>query len=397
MKRAIYIPGLGHEQLDISVKAYAQRMTKAIDEQNSNASNTYRIESSDREYDGSGNVADVVSIFEINQGNEIEIYRFFEFKYGSFLTHRYRESNILLKFVTLLLVLLTRFSSVVKSIFSFRDQIDGRSKVQAFYFVIMYVLLACYLVFLIPSLLTFVASFIDKSYIPASVYNLIKDSEVYANGLIASFAGFMLLTSNSKNIFSDMAIEYLGANQYLSVGTNKLLIMGKLNRLIEVISEEDKDVTIEVHAYSFGSVLAIDAIFPYTTEPSERIKKNITKLVTIGCPFNFIDIYWSNYFSDRKYTELSLTKWQNINSDLDVLSTRFDAFPVKRKAFISSDQFWEKFSAVDITYNMVNPKQVSYIQMFLFYGLKAHSNYWDKHVDAISCLLLVVDKPVSSP
>ena len=397
MKRAIYIPGLGHEQLDISVKAYAQRMMKAIDEQNHNPSNTYRIESSDREYDGSGNVADVVSIFEINQGKEKEVYRFFEFKYGNFLTSRYRESNILFKFVTLLLVLLTRFSSVLKSLLSFRDQIDGKSKVQAFYYVILYIILACYLVILIPSLLTFLASFVDQSLFPAEVRDIIKASEVYANGLIASFAGFMLLTSNSKNIFSDMAIEYLGANQYLSVGKNKLLIMGKLNRLIEVVSEEDKDVKIEVHAYSFGSVLAIDAIFPYTAEPSERIKKSITKLVTIGCPFNFIDIYWSGYFSNRKFTGLSLDKWQNINSDLDVLSTRFDKFPVKRKTFIASDQFWEKFSDVDITYNMVNPDQVGYTKMFLFYGLKAHSNYWDEHVDAISCLLLIVDKPVATP
>jgi len=75
----------------------------------------------------------------------------------------------------------------------------------------------------------------------------------------------------------------------------------------------------------------------------------------------------------------------------------FDAFPVKRKSFIASDEFWEKFSDVDITYNMVNPGQVTYTQMFLFYGLTAHSNYWDKHVDAISCLLLVVDKSVTTP
>lgn len=187
-----------------------------------------------------------------------------------------------------------------------------------------------------------------------------------------------------------MATEYLAAHQYLSIGDRRLLMMGKLSRLIEVIAEEDKDTEIEVHCYSFGSVLAIDAIFPYESEPSTRIKNNITKLVTIGCPFDFIEIYWSNYFSDRKYTNLSLRSWHNINSDLDVLSTKFSGFPVKQNKFIKSKEFWEKLGNIDITYNMVNPRQVSYIQMLLFYGLKAHQMYWDKHVDSSSCMSSIV-------
>ncbi|WP_319557876.1 hypothetical protein [Thiomicrorhabdus sp.] len=52
MKKVLYIPGLAHERLDISVKAYALRMMKAIDENDPCSSKTYRSESSDREYDG---------------------------------------------------------------------------------------------------------------------------------------------------------------------------------------------------------------------------------------------------------------------------------------------------------------------------------------------------------
>ena len=390
MKRALYIPSLGHEQMDLTVKAYALRMMKAIDENNPDPAKTYRVESSDREYDADGSIADVVSLYEQTNGAEEEIYRFYEFKYGNFLTGRFQESNILYKFMSLLFVLITRFFSVVRSIFSFKDEINKKSKIQALYFTVIYCLLAVYLVSLIPALLGLLASFAEHVDQLKPFVDKINQYETEYKVILASFATFMLLTPNSKTIFSTMATEYLAANQYLSVGDRRLLIMGKLNRLIEVIAEEESNAEIEVHCYSFGTVLAIDAIFPYESEPSTRIKNNITKLVTIGCPFDFIEIYWANYFSERKYTNLSLRTWHNINSDLDVLSSRFSNFPAKQNKFINSKEFWDKFGNIDITYNMVNPQQVSYAQMFLFYGLKAHQMYWDKHIDSKSCLSNIV-------
>ncbi|MEW8627050.1 MAG: hypothetical protein AB2551_14955 [Candidatus Thiodiazotropha sp.] len=392
MNRIIYIPGLGQERNDLSVKAYALRMMKAIDEQNPNPAHTYKIESSDREYDGEGSISDVVSIFEINGEEETEIYRLYEFKYGKFLTGKFQESNILYRFTTLLMVLVTRLFSVIKSIFSFKDNINKKSKIQALYFTVIYVVLALYLVLLIPSILGLLISFLsDYQESQQNTYiNALKDYQEWFTGIIASFSAFMLLSPNSKNIFSAMATEYFSANQYLSIGDRRLLIMGKLNRLIEAISEEDDTVKIEIHGYSFGSILALDVIFPYEYEPNRRVKENINKLITIGCPFDFIEIYWTNYFSDRKYTSLSLTTWQNINSDLDVLSTKFDASPIKQEKFISSIEFWNNIGQIDITFNMVNPAQVSFTKMIMFYGLKAHQMYWDEHLEARSCLISIV-------
>lgn len=390
MKRALYIPGLGHEQLDISVKAYALRMMKAIDEHNPDSSKTYRIESIDKEYDSDGSISDVVSIFENRNGSEEEIYRFYEFKYGNLLVGRYKEANILFRFFSLFVVLVTRFLSVLRSLFSFKDEINKKSKVQAFYFAIIYCMLALYLVFLVPSLLALLGSFSESIEQLKFLAEHISKFETEYKAILASFAAFMLFTPNSKNILSVMATEYLAANQYLSIGDRRLLIMGKINRLIEVVSEEEENVKIEIHAYSFGSVLAIDALFPYEAEPNLRIKSNISRLITIGCPFDFIEIYWSKYFSDRKYSNLALSEWINIYSDLDVLSTKFDGYPAKRAMFINTDEFWESMGDIDVAYNMVNPKRVSFIQMLMFYGLKAHQTYWDKHVDSRSCLSQVV-------
>lgn len=377
--------------MEQTVKAYAQRMMKAIDEQNSNSSYKYRIESSEKEYDEEGNITDVISVFESNGDSETEVYRFYEFKYGKFLTSKFQESNILYRFSSLLFVLIARLLSVIKSIFSFKDEINKKSKVQALYFTIIYIGLAIYLFLLIPSILGIIAGVISDVEIINFSIKIPDKVENAINVIISLFSAFMLLTPNSKNIFSAMAVEYFAANQYLSIGDRRLIIMGKLNRLIEVISEEENNVEIEIHSYSFGTVLAIDAIFPYESEPNTRIKNTIVKLITIGCPFDFIEIYWTNYFANRKYSNLSLKSWKNISSDLDVLSSKFDGFPKKQQKFIDSTAFWENLGKIDITYNMVNPSQVSYLQMLMFYGLKAHQMYWDKHLDSRSCLTRLMD------
>lgn len=405
MKRAIYIPGLGREQFGMTVKAYAQRMKKALDEQNPDSANTYRLEAGEREYDGEGNIAETVSIFESGASGEKEIYRFYEFQYSAFLTGGFREANILRRFSFLLLLLGSRSWSVLKSLMTLSNQIDYMAKLQALYFALIYCALALYLVFLVPSLLALLISFGGGIEQLQPVVGKLEAYETAIKAIVASFSAVMLFTPGSRNLFSEIATEYLAANQYLSFGERRLLISGKLNRLLEVIAEEASgeqaqtdggapgascESQIEIHAYSFGSVMALDTIFPYEAPPSLRVRTCISRLVTIGCPFDFIEIYWANYFANRQYQGLALTEWRNISSDMDVLSSRFDGFDLKRRHFVDAGDFWERMGAIDTTYNMVNPRQVSVFQYFLFYGLKAHQMYWDRHTDSKSCLTLVV-------
>ncbi|MGF1734462.1 hypothetical protein [Photobacterium satsumensis] len=393
MKRVLYIPGLGQDHANISVKSYALRMMKALDEHHPEPAKTYRIESGEKEYDSDGSLTNIVSIFEHSDNKETETYRFYEFRYAEFLTGKYRESNVFARFLSLFLALLTRSVFVLKSIVSPKDEISSKSKAQALYFSALYMLLALYLIFLIPSLLSVLITLFegqDGTNNWSGVLAMLVRFEGKATYFLATFSAFMLFAPNSKSIFTDMAIEYLSANQYLSVGDRRLLITGKINRLIEVIAEEDQNVEIEVHAYSFGSVLAIDTIFPCEAEPNVRIQSTVTRLVTIGCPFDFIEIYWPRYFSERNYSSLQLKGWVNIYSDLDVLSSRFDGFVAKKETFICNDELWQELGKIDVVYNMVNPSQVSITKMMMFYGFKAHQNYWDSHSSARSCLTHIV-------
>lgn len=390
MQTALYIPGLGHEASNLSVKDYARRMMKAIDENVEDPQKTYKIESGEREYDKDGNIANVTSIIEIQDGTANEIYRLYEFNYSKFLTARYDESHLLYKFFSIFVVLLIKFKSVIQSLLTFKDEIKAKNKFQALYFLVLYVIFALYLIFLVPSILALFSDFASNVQQLDFLVTRIDKYQNAFNVLLASFSAFMLLSPDTRTAFSEMATEYLAANQYLSIGEQRSLILGKLTRLIEVITEEATESEIEIHGYSFGSVLALDLLFPYDTEANTRVKNYVTKLITIGCPFDFIEIYWKNYFSDRKLSQLSLKSWININSDLDVLSTNFSKSPHKQKRFINSESFWEHFNAVDVTYNVINPDRVSFIQLILLYGLRAHRWYWDKYIDSKSCLSIVV-------
>ncbi len=391
MRRAIYLAGLGQEMYPMSLRDYAQRLSKALDEEDPVASNAYKAEISEMEYSQEGLSVDVVTISKSSEQDEKIVYKLYNFDYAQFLTSNYSDANILKRFLVLCLVLLARFPSLMKSFFDFNFHIKKRSKIQASYFLIIYAVLGMYLLFLIPSVLSVLNGMMDQS--GDTVNNswfgeFLNWIEPVASGIVTSFAVTMMLSPASKTIFAKTAIEYLGANQYLSTGEQRQKIQGKLSKLIEeIIEKEGEDIKIELHGYSFGSVIAFDALFPKESPPSTRIKNCITSFCTIGFPLDYIEIYWDNYFSNRVYDGLSLVDWKNIWSETDVLSSSLDNDKTKKLSLIKDEQFWETLSFREYSYNIFDSNSVGYLELFMFYGIRAHSMYWDRHSDSKSCLV----------
>ena len=406
MKPVIYIPSLGYSRINDTVRQYASRMMKAIDENAPDAQNTYRIESKEMQYDSDGNTCEVVSLFETNGQGENEIYRFFEFSYNKFLTQRIAERSLLVRAFTIFIILISRSVSVFRSIFNPREEVRLGNKFQALYFTFFYSILAAYLFFLLMSMGLSVAKGFT-AFLPSEAAALFPDgfntflksagAEFISISSLPVFSLFVLLTSGKKNAISDMAVTYIATHQYLSIGEQRNLIMGKLTKLIECVAENSPDNTkMEIHSYSFGSVLALDVLFPVDGAPNTRVAKNTARLVTIGCPFDFIEIYWKGYFSNRKFNNLELADWYNVNADLDVLASKFADRPFKQSRFVHSDVFWQRFPQMDISYNIVNPERISKLQALLFYGVRAHQMYWDQNdVDARSCLDPLVQRMIT--
>jgi hypothetical protein len=76
-------------------------------------------------------------------------------------------------------------------------------------------------------------------------------------------------------------------------------------------------------AYSFGTIVSLDTLFPFNGEPSLVIRQKLRTLVTIGSPFDFIRTYWPDYFNGRNCTPDLPAKWLNIYSKADIMGSNF--------------------------------------------------------------------------
>ena len=79
MKRAIYLAGLGQEMYPMSLRDYAQRLSKALDEEDPVASNAYKAEISEMEYSQEGLSVDVVTISKSSEQDEKIVYKLYNF------------------------------------------------------------------------------------------------------------------------------------------------------------------------------------------------------------------------------------------------------------------------------------------------------------------------------
>ena len=87
---------------------------------------------------------------------------------------------------------------------------------------------------------------------------------------------------------------------------------------------ENKGPYDKIHlvSYSFGSVVALDTLFPQDGISVRRLEK-IDSLVTIGCPFNMVESYWEGYFKRRPKPPQIPATWLNVSSPFAALGSDF--------------------------------------------------------------------------
>ncbi|HYH78774.1 MAG TPA: hypothetical protein VEX86_03235 [Longimicrobium sp.] len=146
------------------------------------------------------------------------------------------------------------------------------------------------------------------------------------NGIVVlTLAGFVV-KFNVRNALSEAAPALSSVTDYLAAGSHRNEIIGELARLINHLDESPPDDrpyrNIHIAAYSFGSVVAIDALFQSETAVSPRFAR-IHTLITIGSPFDFIRTFWPNYFTERRARPGTPVRWINVFSEVDVLGSNF--------------------------------------------------------------------------
>ena len=147
---------------------------------------------------------------------------------------------------------------------------------------------------------------------------------------IAVLGAFLLAVwPNLQKQLSRVAVLYLCAVRYLGAGDGRPALVGDItNILAHVLRKQDgegKDSwyrRVDVIAYSFGSVITLDALFPFADQSSVPCR-HVHTLFTVGCPFDIIRTYWADYFDDRHPGEMPKTRWLNVYSPKDILGSNF--------------------------------------------------------------------------
>jgi len=224
---------------------------------------------------------------------------------------------------------------------------------------------------------------------------------------------------NVRDALSKAAPTLASASSYLIAGQNRNEIIGDLGDVLEHLKEEGSYERVHLAAYSFGSIVAIDALFQHDGEVSRRFRE-VTTLITIGCPFDFVRTYWPRYFGNRyRGPGVDGFEWINVYCPIDVLGSNFideparaersafrDAKPPQRKAMLKE---WDRnyASGVDlvegdparpefannIPFGSGQGGTASFGEWAAFAGFRVHGLYWGgASASAVNCFEPIVTR-----
>jgi hypothetical protein len=209
---------------------------------------------------------------------------------------------------------------------------------------------------------------------------------------LASVLAWLVLPPKAKvkEGITNSATDFLTLDYYLRSGTNAPRLLGDLNGLLDALRDGRAGVTyqrIDLGAYSLGSIVAFNALFPFGSPPPRGAPiEAVHNFVTIGCPFDTIRLVRPDYFKERHPSGTAPRQWFNVYTPNDILGSNFrnddedaEADPqVIKKAMQGSDtRLAEITPPVNVPYYAGGVPQGQSLGDALFGGMQAHVAYWN--------------------
>lgn len=396
MKTGIYISGLGQSFQNETVEKYAERLMNEMSYATNGIVYELNIEkvnySRDRE-------STCVTIFNKNNATEI-YYKLYDFKYHKLLTEKFNSYALITKNLWLLVLVFHKTPLLITRLF---NPASYNRPLQTLYLFFIFFIISGAVLLMFPATITLLLSVFDqikgneiilqiKKFIGVHNIPIITRAgfEYFSKIIIAFTALLLLLVPNANNFITTLATEFVCANDYMEHGVQKQLVQGNLEILVEYITEHEADPKIHFHAYSFGSILALDYVYPYTNKVSRNATSYCEALITIGNPFEFVNSYYPKFFMNRKLSYGDQLQWINIYSVADALATNFRHDAKIADAEFGIDPASKK--PVNINYEVVALDKIGIADFFMLYSLKAHGMYWDSNPEGQSCLGLLYEE-----
>jgi hypothetical protein len=356
----VFIAGLGQDPLRTTASV-AELISRQFDSNAHTKSARFEVVTNNEKKNGVN--ATYWTIVRIDENRREPIIDIYGLNYTDALLRRFQERNAIGQAFALSLVLIANAPAYFQLLLRNRGKALAH-RIQFLYVSVIMALLVGYM-----GLLVF------------SVFQLVQQAAgTHKNVTWPQFftlAGAALgaLFPGLRNKFTAAAVQYISVILYLKLpGASRGEIIRRLTDLLETVSERPDVNEIHIWAYSFGTVIALDSLYPISAWPPYRYR-DVRQLVTIGCPFDIIRQMWPRYFMNR-HAQDKRPHWINVYDPSDVLGSNFRQ-DQKVGAAEHGIQFVSDGNAtpnVGLPYNEGMEPRLS--DLLLLHGLSAHDSYW---------------------
>ena len=347
----VFVPGLFHNPETSSVDIIALRMAHAFNRQAHTGAATFLV-SEGREEDYHGSKTRTVTVSRKDGDRETPIFDLYGFDYRQSLVGQYEKKRPIFQALSIGWLLL-RNSGTILTAFKRRSK-SGAQQVQTMLAGGLFIMLMIYmfvLLFTLAGTIYEATRHINTGHGDAAAatqqadaaapaapapaggkstswFGSVRDKTVDGLQLVVvilTAAGLWSKTS-MKELLARASGEITCATQYLEMGDRSGALAGQFASLLEYIAEKEAGAgvryrNVHVVSFSFGTVVALDSIFPHST--LTKSTGRVHTLITIGCPFDFIRTYWPKYFERRAAWPGVPRRWLNVYAPADVLGSNF--------------------------------------------------------------------------
>lgn len=387
MAVGIYISGLGQSTNKESVEKYTARYIKELEYSTAGINYYTKVEKIYYSDDQSSLAVKIFQHSKEQQKNDKDtiVYTFYDFEYNELLIQKFQNKNLLFKNIALLLLVIRKFPRLIISL---RKKTTYTKGGQTFYMFLLFLVMALAVLFLLPSMLSLIN---EIEFFKTHHFELkLSWFTVLSKFTIPITTFLILFIPESSTLLTKVAAEFTTIDNYIQYGEQSQIIHGNLDALIEHIVENEENTIIHFHTYSFGSIIALDALFPIGTEPSENIKNNINLLITVGAPYEFIDNYYPNFYTDRTDKMSQKIEWINVFSTMDAFASNFrnDNKAGEAKYGIMG----RKEVPINLNYEIARRQKYNLFSFLTLKHITMHKSYWDDSKSGQSCTRLIFNK-----
>lgn len=387
MAVGIYISGLEHATDNETVEKYAARYVKELE--NATFEHAYYTKIEKIYYNNEQSTL-VIKIFEHAKETEKSetdklVYKLYDFEYSEQLNQNYQNKNLLFKNISLLLLVVRRFPRILVNLFKKSTCQKGGKTVYIFF---LFLIMSLAVLSLLPLLImTFDNTFAIENLNNIPAKNGLDLAIKY--GIILTIT-FILFMPESNIILTKIAGEFITLESYIQNKEQIQEIKSNLEELIEFIAKQEVNKKIHFHTYSFGSIIALDTLFPTDAEPTKNIQSRVNLLVTIGAPYEYINNYYPNFYKNRNDIMTKKIQWINVYSLVDAFASNFR---YDNKAGEANYGILNKQEIpININYEITQKPNHNVLGFLALKQIYMHESYWDDSKSGQSCTRLIFFK-----